>query len=198
MPQPPPVQPTRLPVLNALHPGGELVVDVFSRPQQLLVPTAKSLTEPLGPPRPSSVDHYQCAEVKVNLKVGAPFPNDLQVAVSDQFEQPTVYELEKPIRLCVAADKNGEGITQPEAHLLCYLVKPVERLCTAAAPVNSGQECQKEHDCGGEAGATHLCAPQPAQSPVGGIFVHNQFGLDQLDALQPQELCLPTELLGGL
>lgn len=31
--------------------------------------------------------------------------------------------MKKPLRLCVAADKNGEGIVDPAAHLMCYQIR---------------------------------------------------------------------------
>jgi hypothetical protein len=128
---------------------GTLIVDTV-KPDRLFVPTAKSLTEPVDPPDPAShdVDHYKCYTVKVNKGVcegdptvsckldddcaiaGGPcnlgFPKGIQTALTDQFNQPKVYDIQKPARLCVAVDKRGEGRKNPEASLMCYQAKPAK------------------------------------------------------------------------
>jgi hypothetical protein len=45
------------------------------------------------------------------------------VSVVDQF-QTRMYDVDKPRRLCVPVDKNGEGLVNAAAHLMCYKVKP--------------------------------------------------------------------------
>jgi hypothetical protein len=45
------------------------------------------------------------------------------VQVVDQFDQPKLFNVTKPTRLCTPVDKNGEGIEHPETHLACCLVQ---------------------------------------------------------------------------
>jgi hypothetical protein len=46
--------------------------------------------------------------------------------VADEFAAARTLDLKKPKRLCVAVDKNGEGVPDPEAVLLCYKAKPAK------------------------------------------------------------------------
>jgi len=103
---------------------GTLIVDT-KKPDRLLVPSAKSLTGPVGAlPVPLTVDHFNCYKVKVTE--GTPEFVPLQVTLEDQFTAPRVFDVDKPTRLCNPVDKNGEGILNPELHLLCYKVKPAK------------------------------------------------------------------------
>jgi hypothetical protein len=96
------------------------------KPDLLFVPTAKSLTATPAAPdlQTIGVNHYKCYRIKVSS--GTPkFPKGLQASVEDQFTSPAkVFDLRKPRHLCTPVDKNGEGIKNPAAHLLCYTVKP--------------------------------------------------------------------------
>jgi hypothetical protein len=116
---------TNIKIENQFHPSrGELFVNTI-KPDRLLVPTAKSLTGPVDAPDPAShnVDHYKCYKAKVTP--GTPtFPKGLQATVVDQFNQPKLYDLKKPTRLCNPVDKNGEGIKNEATHLMCYQAKP--------------------------------------------------------------------------
>lgn len=105
---------------------GELLVTTIT-PKRLLVPTAKSLTGPVDPPDPEAhdLDHFKCYQVKIT-KDAPEFPEGLQVVAVDQFNQPKRYDLRKPKQVCVAADKNGEGLKNPDAGLMCYRIKPAE------------------------------------------------------------------------
>jgi hypothetical protein len=90
------------------------------KPDRLLVPTLKDPNNPVsGPPDPNShnVDHYKCYKVK-----SKGFTAISDVSVEDQFEN-RLYNVRKLRRLCNAVDKNGEGIKNEAAHLLCYQVK---------------------------------------------------------------------------
>jgi large repetitive protein len=188
-------------VTNHFHPGGELVVDTLRpKPQsgltRLLVPSAKSLTHPVDPPGPSQVDPYHCYRVKVHTGAG-PFPKNLRVTAVDQFAEPQVYRLKKPTRLCTPVEEDGEGIKQPGSSLLCYKVQPVSGLCLEGAPVHQGGECKKEEDCGGTAQVTTFCEFEPKGPSVPGIFVNNQFGPEQVDAIKEKELCVPSTFVDG-
>ena len=180
---------------NQFHPRfGELTVDII-KPDRLLVPSAKSLSGPVDPSDPAShaVDHYKCYQV-VPSHGASDFPRDLRASVVDQFGQPKVFEVMKPGRLCVAADKNGEGIKNPAAHLMCYPVKPVAGFCDGGAPANRGGVCEKETDCGGKNGKTRYCTAQPKHVKVSGIYTHNQFGQEKFDTIREEELCVPSRL----
>ena len=94
---------------------GSTLIDTV-RADRLLVPTQKDLVNPIAAPQGASeVDHFLCYKVKKPKG----FQKILGVTVLDQFED-RVYDLRKPKRLCNAVDKNGEGIQNPDAHLLCY------------------------------------------------------------------------------
>jgi YVTN family beta-propeller protein len=100
---------------------GTLRVDTVKL-DRLFVPTTKGLGSPPVPPAAGVADHYTCYKVKVTP--GTPkFPKGVQASVVDQF-QTRVYDVGKPRRLCVPVDKNGEGLVNEAAHLMCYKVKP--------------------------------------------------------------------------
>ena len=69
------------------------------------------------------VDHYKCYKIKVTS--GTPrFPKGVQATVGDQFTSPPkVFDVKKPRHLCNPVDKNGEGVKNADAHLVCYQVK---------------------------------------------------------------------------
>lgn len=95
--------------------------------ESLMVPSAKSILPdpPPGLPDPSNhVDSYRC--LKARLTKGTErFPRELKtlpLSVSDQFGSRTVF-LRRLIKLCLPTDKNGEGIKNPQIHLVCYKIK---------------------------------------------------------------------------
>ncbi len=91
---------------------GTMFADV-SKPELMLVPSHKSL---IGVPDPidnPTIDHFKCHRLK-----RARFRLD-GLEVSDQFGTLTT-DLKKPTWLCAAADKNDEGIIDPESNLVCY------------------------------------------------------------------------------
>jgi len=90
---------------------GTFVLTVLS-PVRLFVPTSKSLTSPPPPPDPG-FDHFQC------YKATGGASGVRSVAVQDEFGTGQV-RLMKPVQLCVPVDKNGSGIPNPAAKLLCY------------------------------------------------------------------------------
>jgi hypothetical protein len=117
-------------ITNQFHPAGNPLLLDTTRADRLLVPTLKDLQSPVGaPPDPQThnVDHYKCYKVKASKTdatgtVLPKFPKILGVGVADQFEDRT-YDLIKPLHLCNAVDKNGEGLKNAAAHLLCYKTK---------------------------------------------------------------------------
>jgi hypothetical protein len=96
---------------------GTLTVDLV-RPDYLKVPSAKSLTSPPPPLADPTLNHFKCYKVKHGTR-RIPL-----VTIDDEFGSLNL-RVRKAFRLCVPADKNGEGITDPQIPLMCYLVKPV-------------------------------------------------------------------------
>jgi hypothetical protein len=112
---------TNLQIDNQL---GTLRVDAYKR-DFLLVPSNKSLTGPTTPPTLSliNVDHYKCYKAKTTA--GTPKFAAQTVTVTDQFigGTPKTFVLKKVKHLCTPVNKNGEGIKNANAHLLCYQAK---------------------------------------------------------------------------
>ncbi len=70
------------------------------------------------------MDHYKCYKVKVSK--GQPkFVPILGVKVDNQFtDGDKLFDLKKPTRLCNPVDKEGEGVKNDAAHLMCYQAEP--------------------------------------------------------------------------
>ena len=101
---------------------GEFVVDV-KKPDRLLVPASKSLIEPPSAPDNSThnVDHFLC--YKIEDDDGDENNLGIQISVVDQFNQPKLFKIRKPRRLCNPVNKNGEGVKDPKSHLMSFSVK---------------------------------------------------------------------------
>lgn len=187
----PPKQ-TRLTISNVLHDDQHpLTVDAV-KIDRVFVPTAKSLTEPVGQAGPNNVDRYECARVRVTPKTRK-FSKNLFVSVVDQFDQPKTYEVKRPTRLCTPIDLDGQGVKSPTQDLMCYQVRQVKGLCTAEALVNAGGVCKKESDCGGTRRETNFCAFQPKHQKVKEIHVNNEFLPELVDTTRTEDLCLPSQ-----
>ncbi len=95
---------------------GSLLMTV-TKPDRLLVPTAKSL---VGPPGPLQVplDHYKCYRV-----AHARFRR-AGITAETQFGESLV-DIKKPMHLCTPVNKDGEDPTAPghTNHLMCYLLR---------------------------------------------------------------------------
>ena len=92
----------------------------------LLVLRADSLCVPAekdGVPSPLHVDHFKCYRARVRPK--APKFESRNVTLTDQFETKETQVVE-PRLLCNPVDKNGEGIINPDGHLVCYSITDVE------------------------------------------------------------------------
>jgi hypothetical protein len=118
-------------VTNQFHDAGSPVLVDTLKADRLLVPTLKDLENPVAEPDPQThgVDHFKCYRVKPSRLDAAggvvpPFTTITRVWVVEQFEN-RFYDLRKPRHLCNAVDKNGEGIKNAAAHLLCYPAKKV-------------------------------------------------------------------------
>jgi hypothetical protein len=101
---------------------GASVVDTLAE-ERLLLPAA---IDPAGgpvvelDPQAHDVDRFTCYRVRA-----ASFPKGIEVSVEDQFETPAKrYVVRRPRLLCAPVDKDGEGIKNPDGHLLCYRVAP--------------------------------------------------------------------------
>ena len=101
-----------------------------------MVPTAKSLT--VSPPllQPPTIDHFTCYRTQ-RSRGSAKFVKTT-VTVADQFESISLL-LQKPYRLCVPANKNGEDPNAPShpGLLLCYKPKSSSPFGTTLAHINN-------------------------------------------------------------
>lgn len=107
---------------------GTITFDIV-RPDYLKVPSAKS---PFGPPSPlldPRIPHYKC------YKVAAARTRVAGIQLQDQFGT-FLFDVKKPVRLCVAADKNHEGITDPPVPMMCYKVRPTSGFPTFVGPLD--------------------------------------------------------------
>ena len=118
--------------IKVINQFGSLFVDT-NKPDRLLVPSLKNSNVPIPVVFPDGFpsDHFKCYSVKVSK--GNKFPKGRQVVVVDQFNQPALYDVKKPKRLCnpVLKDETvGAGETledlliNSELHLMCYDIKP--------------------------------------------------------------------------
>ncbi len=135
---------------------GAIEVDVI-RPVLLFAPARKSLSADPGVPAGLGLDHFQCYVVK-----GAKTRAD-GVHVRDQFGELTE-DVKRPFRLCVPADKNGEGILHPTQALICYTIRPARR------PRFTGRAPLFVHDQFGARTIgikrpTELCVPATVTTP---------------------------------
>jgi len=175
----------------------------LKKPVGLLVPTAKDLQNPVAPPANPQVDHFICYKAKpqtVGTVVGK-IPKGTQVDVIDQFHaQARRYDLKAVTKFCTPADKSGnpvflkgdaKGTPAPitpatvlhaDSSLVCYQAKlakaEIQQLgCAPLDPKAKGTKID----------------PAPSKfAPTRGIFVNNQLGPLQLDAVKELELCVPT------
>lgn len=64
-------------------------------------------------------DHFKCYKTR---EMGFPRFEEREVSLLDQFG-PSTATVVKPYRFCNPVDKNGEGVSDPTAHLMCYRLK---------------------------------------------------------------------------
>jgi hypothetical protein len=100
--------PSNVTVTNQFVTDEPLDVNV---PKELCVPTEKLIA-----PGPVDIDHFKCYEASGD-------PVDINVGLVDQFQGFST-QVGVPFRLCNPADKNGEGIGNPDDHLVCYQLLP--------------------------------------------------------------------------
>jgi len=99
-----------------------------TEPDQLLVPSAKSLvSEPAAPDSDThDLDRFKCYEIKRMAGSPAPYMG-LQATVVDQFTTAKRFTISKAKLLCNPVDKNGAGIKNQVGHLVCYSLKPTKK-----------------------------------------------------------------------
>ncbi len=103
---------TRVTDVTVTNQFGTVVVDL-TKPDYLMLPAAKDKFSPPGPLVNPQVDHFKCYKAR-RARTRVP-----GVQLDDQFTSLT-FDVRKPIRYCVAVDKNGEGIINRAAALMCY------------------------------------------------------------------------------
>ncbi len=135
---------------------GSVTFDVF-KPDRMFVPTSKSLAGIPAPPTFPALDHFKCYKIAF-AKTRVP-----AVKIDDQFGSITV-DVKKPLHVCVAADKNGEGIPSPGQVAMCYQVR-----------TTSG-------------------TPPPQKHLPNTLYINEQFGSYALEVFGPRELCVPSTL----
>jgi cysteine-rich repeat protein len=143
---------------------GTLRVDTLE-PDRLLVATAESPSDPVAPPDAADhrVDRFKCYKIAPS-QGEPPFTPIRGVAVTDHFQQPGLYDVVKPTRLCNPVE-DAAGVKNPDSHLICYQVKPATTV-----------------------------PPQSRHVSVSGIFVNNEFGPERVDTLKEGELCVPSTM----
>lgn len=105
---------------------GTVTVDT-DEDDKLMVPAAKDLSSAPSAPDSMShgVDHFHCYDAELS---SGHLPKGLQITLTDQFTgNPKKFDVKDIEHLCVAADKNGEGVKDRAAALLCYKVKAAKK-----------------------------------------------------------------------
>jgi choice-of-anchor C domain-containing protein len=125
------------------------------------------------------------------------FAKGTHVTLADQLDPRTrLFDVKKPLRLAAPADKNGEGVSDPDTHFRGYLITLTKKRCAVESPSNAGDACTKELDCGGTSHVTDFCELQPKWVRRRGLVVENQFHSAgnplRLDAVKPDRLLVPT------
>jgi len=141
---------TRVRDLVVANQFGTIEVDLV-RPEALLVPSAKSLIGPVGT-YTAAIDHYKCYKARGRFRSG-------ELHIEDQFGAIDA-AIKRPVRLCAPVDKNGEGITDADTHLLCYQVRSA-----AGAPTHDTLYTLNQFgpDAFNVFGPRELCVPSTLQ-----------------------------------
>jgi hypothetical protein len=111
-------------VSNEFGDDQRLSVEHPEHPKRLCVSSSLEGLEPGAVSGSSSeleLDNFLCYGVRAD----SPGFDLTEVSLADQF-QTSDRLLKKPKLLCNPVDQNGEGILDPETHLTCYEVKPLE------------------------------------------------------------------------
>jgi hypothetical protein len=101
---------------------GSLSLDTI-KPDLLFAPANIDPMNP--PPAPDgsthNVNHYKCYKARVTPGTLA-VPPGVQVSVANAFDVAQPFVVKKPRHLCVPVDSDGEGIEDPDAHLVCFKI----------------------------------------------------------------------------
>lgn len=100
------------------------IVSTATGTMAVIGPTVTGLDALAWSPPVAAADHFQCYSAKrehEDDKIVGP-----DVTLQDQFGT-TVKTVKKPKLLCAPVSKNGEGITNPDNHLVCYQIKKSSR-----------------------------------------------------------------------
>jgi hypothetical protein len=131
---------------------------MVTKPDRLLMPTAKSVIGSPALPDTFGVDHFKCYKVAyAKLRV-------FNITIQDQFGAIQV-DIKKPTHLCVHADKNGEGIPDLTQHLMCYKVSIIPGTPEAQLPSTIFTSDQIGLDSYGVYGPRELCVPSTVRLP---------------------------------
>ncbi|MBI5504966.1 MAG: hypothetical protein HY899_09185 [Deltaproteobacteria bacterium] len=134
-------------------------------------PDATTATAATGP------GHFMGYTAAESDRKGDALPRDCTVSLNDPlFAEEENYTLSKTRSILVPADKNAEGITDTDTHLLAYLMKAAKQ--GIGAPV-------------GPAGNEKF-PRAAAHRRRAGIIVTNQFGTLSIDTLKRELLLVPT------
>jgi hypothetical protein len=97
---------------------GSKTLKMVVKADRILVPSGKARNAAASPP-PAGLDHYKCYKSRATRSEFPP----TQATITDQFETARTYDLKRVSHFCAPVNKNGEGITQPGAFLMCYKAK---------------------------------------------------------------------------
>ncbi|MBI5506125.1 MAG: hypothetical protein HY899_15120 [Deltaproteobacteria bacterium] len=182
------------------------------KPLSVLVPTNKSLTSS-SVPAPDlgaiGLDHYLCYLVRQDAAVQPGLGKGAQVSATDQF-QTRRYDLKKVTKICLPVAKSedpadpstilagpNKGTLKPIAaaavrhsdqYLVCYQTKPSRSL---VPQLGCGCDVATDPNCAGNP----IAPVQPRHTKVLGVFLNNQFGLEQIDTVKEREFCIPSREL---
>ena len=132
---------------------GAFTVDLV-RPDYMMVPTTKSLTEIPPAPVDSWVDHFKCYAVRGSQS------RTENIKVDDQFGTLHV-DLKRPVRVCAPANKNDEdpdAPTHPD-HLMCFKVRITPKTPRPHLPELVFTQNQFRPDTYRPYGLRELCVP---------------------------------------
>jgi len=182
--------------------GYALVIEFNDNPEEgsteyevnILIGTASTVltnsTQPGGTTlEVDSTDGFAAGDA-IRINPGGPSEEDNTVVGIGSLE------LASPLLFEHEVGETVVNLTLPLDHFLCYKAKLTKRrLCSAGAPVNAGQACAKEEDCGGITSQTGFCIPNLPPSGVR-VSLADQFETAEFDLGKPVSLCNPVDKNG--
>jgi len=113
----PPTTTTLAPTTTTLPPTTTTLPPTTTTTTSTTQPPATTTTTVSSSTTTTVPDHYKCYKTQT----ADPFTRR-NVTLDDQFVTTTATVI-KPERMCNPVDKNGEGVADPTAHLMCYDIK---------------------------------------------------------------------------